>query len=77
MKITDCPCENCRKRSVDCRAKCGAYKVYHYNKSKEYEQNKERGIILDAYYENVHRNKNRRRKRDGYGSYDSKRRKIT
>lgn len=36
MKIIDCPCRGCGKRTVNCRISCGRYKVYHTAKMKDY-----------------------------------------
>lgn len=38
MKLTNCPCRGCSKRTPDCRLSCGRYKVYHAAKMKEYEK---------------------------------------
>lgn len=63
MKLTNCPCRGCSKRTPDCRLSCGRYKVYHAAKMNEYEKRlaeyKERSDICCHISEAIERSRKR------------------
>lgn len=62
MRLTECPCRGCEKRTVECRLSCGRYKVYHTAKLKEYEKRKKANEEGNSVKEHIIAVKNRYRK---------------
>lgn len=62
MKLTNCPCRNCEKRTAECRISCGRYKVYHTAKMKEYEERKKLSDQYTAINDHIIKTKERCRK---------------
>lgn len=63
MKLTNCSCRNCEKRTAECRLSCGRYKVYHTAKMNEYEERRKQHEEETAMCDHIAKLKERQRRR--------------
>lgn len=63
MRLTECPCRYCEKRTAECRLSCSRYKVYHTAKLREYEERRKLNEAGAAVNEHIIALKDKCRKR--------------